>query len=74
LCKQRPVFGAYLSLGVNFPWAVVTGLSKGAHTIDWPDSYYYVVIALSLILAALSVLATSRSTAKNTGITTTRYE
>lgn len=68
------VFGACISLGVTVAWAVVAGLSQGRRTIDWPAPSYYIVIALSLILAMLSVMATFRSAEKNTGTTTTRYE
>lgn len=68
------VFGACIALGITVAWAVVAGLTQGKRTIDWPDPSYYIVIALSLILAMLSVIATLRSAEKNTGIATTRYE
>ena len=68
------VFGACISLGSIVAWAVVAGLSGGRRTIDWPGFSFYIVIALSLILAILSVMATFSSAEKNTGISTTRYE
>ena len=68
------VFGACISLGSIVAWAVVAGLSDGRRTIDWPGFSFYIVIALSLILAILSVMATFSSAEKNTGISTTRYE
>lgn len=68
------VFGACIALGVTVAWAVVTGLSQGARTVGWPGFSYYIVIALSVILAVLSLVATFKSAEKNTGITTTRYE
>ena len=68
------VFGACIALGVTVAWALVAGLSNGKRTIDWPGPSYYIVIALSVILAALSVLTTLKSAEKNTGFTTMRYE
>ena len=68
------VFGACIALGITVAWAVVAGLSGGRRTIDWPGFSFYIVIALSLILAILSVMATFSSAEKNTGISTTRYE
>ncbi|TFC54070.1 ABC transporter permease [Cryobacterium sp. TMT2-15-1] len=68
------VFGACIALGVTVAWALVAGLSNGKRAIDWPGPSYYIVITLSVILAALSVLTTFKSAEKNTGITTTRYE
>ncbi|WP_104128628.1 FtsX-like permease family protein [Cryobacterium sp. Y57] len=68
------VFGACIGLGIIVAWTLVAGLSNGARTIDWPGPSYYIVISLSLILAALSVLTTFISAEKNTGITTTRCE
>ena len=49
-------------------------LSHGARTVGWPGFSYYIAIALSVLLAVLSVLTTFKSAEKNTGITTTRYE
>lgn len=68
------VFAACIGFGVVVAWALVTGLSPGVRTIDWPGPSYYIVIAFSLILAVFSVLATFASATKNTDITSTRYE
>ena len=67
------VFGVCIALGVTVAWAIVTGLSR-SRTIDWPGVSFYAVIGLSLVLAALSIVATFRSAEKNTGISATRYE
>ena len=63
-----------LAAPMTVAWAVVAGVSGGRRTIDWPGFSFYIVIALSLILAILSVMATFSSAEKNTGISTTRYE
>ena len=57
----------------NIAWLIVSGLSF-TRSIYMPDARYFATIALSLALAAGSVLIIARFIQKNTTVNQTRFE
>jgi ABC-type antimicrobial peptide transport system permease subunit len=68
------VFVGCIGLGFISAWCIVAGLTGGARTISWPDASYYIVIAVSLALALVAILATFSTARRNTAISSTRFE
>lgn len=68
------VFALCVGLGFLVAWCILVGLTEGRRTVSWPHPSYYVVLAVSLLLAAIAVVGTFRTARKNTGIAMTRFE
>lgn len=72
-----PLAGVLLAaagLGWYAAWVIVSGLTEGRRHLDWPGPDYYLVLALSVALAALAILATFRTARTSTSVTATRFE
>lgn len=61
-----------IGLGALTGWSIVSGLSR--RQVQWPEPTYYVVLAVSLVLVAVSVLGTTRAARRMLAGTTVRFE
>ncbi|CAM3024025.1 FtsX-like permease family protein [Actinomyces slackii] len=61
-----------IGLGALTGWGIVSGLS--ARSVEWPEPMYYVVLAISLVLVAASVLGATRAARRMLQGTTVRFE
>lgn len=68
------VFVGCVGLGFLTAWCIVAGLTAGARSTSWPDPSYYVIIAISLALALVAIVATFPTARRNTAIGSTRFE
>lgn len=68
------VLGGCIGFGFFVAWMLVASATSGERTITWPDPSYYLVIGLSLMLAALAVIAVVRIVNRSTGQMATRFE
>ncbi|KUM35362.1 hypothetical protein AR689_15120 [Arthrobacter sp. EpRS71] len=68
------VLGGCIGLGFFVAWMLVASATSGRRTITWPDPSYYVVVGLSILLAAVAVMAVVRIVNRNTGQVATRFE
>ncbi|MDR1513178.1 MAG: FtsX-like permease family protein [Propionibacteriaceae bacterium] len=72
-----PLAGVLLAaagLGWYAAWVIVSGLTRGRRRLDWPGLDYYLILALSVALSALAILATFRTARTSTSTTTIRFE
>ncbi|HEX2280438.1 MAG TPA: ABC transporter permease, partial [Thermomicrobiales bacterium] len=68
------VLGGSVGLGFLVAWMIITRLGNGDYAMGWPDPLYFATLAVSLVLAVLSISAGAATVNRNTSVAATRFE
>jgi uncharacterized membrane protein YhhN len=60
--------GGSVALGFLVAWMIIGGLGNGEYQMGWPDTRYF------LTLAVLAIVAGSATVNRNTSVSATRFE